>query len=547
MAIGGVVIQFRADADKARKDITKLTRTLDGVDQSASKQSKGLSKYAKLGIGALVAGAGAGIFGLVKMGSAAVTMAADFEQSQNILQSNLGASGKQMDKLSELAKELGMSTSFGAQDASNAMVELAKAGLTTSEILGGAVSAAMALAATEGMDLANATGIIANTMAAFGLKAKDSGKIADILAAGASASTASVEDLAGGLKYVGSSARALGVPLLDTVTALAALNQMGLDGTTAGTSFNRMLLALAAPSKKAADAIETLGLNITDAQGNMLPMMDIIDQLQQGLAGKGVTEQAAVLKNLFGVEGKRAAENLLLLGTQGWGALREQVGMTGKAAEMADARMAGFWGSLETAQGAIETLGISLGEKLLPILTGWINDFTAFMESPEGKAWATALGDTIEGLATGLQTWIEETLIPAFESVVAWFADPANHEAIKSWANTFSTLAAAITTTMDAAATAINGVVEAYGKLPQWMRDLQGKAFELLGKASLPGVLDKLGGGPTYPGPSDKPRSVGDPIPSRVTNITVNQTVKTKAEDSVALALRIGRTVDKAV
>lgn len=444
MAIGGVVLQFRADADKARKDITKLTRTLDGVDDAAGRQNKGLSKFAKIGLAGLAAGATAGIFGLVKMGSAAVTAAADFEQSQNILQANLGATGTQMQKLSDLAKQLGMNTSFSAQDASLAMVELAKAGLSASQIMDGAVAASMALAATEGMDLATASVYMANAMAAFGIKAKGASKVADILAAGSAASTASVEGLAQGLKYVGSTAAAVDVSILDTVTALSALNNVGLDASTAGTSLNRFLIGLSTQTPKAAAQMKLLGLSFTDAKGELLAMPDLIARLQEGLAGLSSTEQAGALKTLFGVEGARAAQALLTLGTAGWGQLREQVDQTGVAGEMAAARMKGFWGALETAKGAIETLAISVGEKLLPVLTGWLTDFTAFLESPQGRVWVDKLVTMVGEMATGVQEWVEGTLVPAIQNVYDWLGSQEGQDSIRGMADSMKTVADAI-------------------------------------------------------------------------------------------------------
>lgn len=444
MPIGGVVIQFDADSRKARADVAKLTRSLDGVDAAAHRQSKGLSKYAKIGIGAIAAGATAGIYGLVRLGSAAVTAAADFEQSQNILQANLGASSTQMQKLSDLAKQLGMNTSFSAQDASMAMVELAKAGLSTSQILDGAVAASMALAATEGMDLGQASVYMANAMAMFGIKAKDASKVADILAAGSAASTASVEGLAAGLKYVGSTAKGVDVSLLDTVTALAALNNVGLDASTAGTSLNRFLLGLLPKSEKAAKAMAGLGLNFQNANGSLMSMPEIIRELGDELGSLPAPERLQELSKIFGVEGARAAVNLMALGAGGWSTLREQVDQTGVAAEMADARMKGFWGALETTKGAIETLAISVGEKLLPVLTGWLTDFTAFLESPEGQAWVTKLTTMVEEMALGVQDWVENTLVPAVTKMYDWLGSAEGQNAIASFGASLQVLADAI-------------------------------------------------------------------------------------------------------
>jgi TP901 family phage tail tape measure protein len=116
--------------------------------------------------------------------------------------------------------------------------------LAPAEIQAGALESTMNLAATEGMHLSDAAVIIAQTMNTFKMSAEDTTKAVDFLAAGAVASTAGVQDLADGMKYVGSTASTLGVGMGETVTALAAMNNAGIDSTTAGTSLNRMLLGL---------------------------------------------------------------------------------------------------------------------------------------------------------------------------------------------------------------------------------------------------------------------------------------------------------------
>ena len=138
----------------------------------------------------------------------------------------------------------------------------------------GALKSSMNLAATEGMDLAFAGEIMAQAMNAYGIEAKDSAKITDILAAGAIASTASVEGLASGLKYTSANAAALGQPLDDTVTALALLNNVGLTASTAGTSFNQMLTGLSSPTKQASDLMMELGFSATDAFAGTLTLRE---------------------------------------------------------------------------------------------------------------------------------------------------------------------------------------------------------------------------------------------------------------------------------
>jgi TP901 family phage tail tape measure protein len=546
VSIGGVVLQFSADTRKATRDIDKLTRSIKDVgdkSKTADGQMKLLGKSAKLGIAGVAAGAAVGATAIAGLLAKSVSLAANFEESQNVLQSSLGATGEDMQKLSELAKKLGASTVFGAQDASNAMIELAKAGQTTAEIMGGSVAAAMALAATEGIELDRAAVILSQTMAQFGIKAKRAGKIVDILAAGATASTASVDDLSQGLKFVGSSAKGLKMPLKTTVTALAALNNKGLDASTAGTALNRMLLAIASPTKKAATAMEAYGINLVDAAGEMKPMTDVIQILDDKLGRLSSTERADVLKDIFAVEGGRAASLLIQTGVKDFEALAKAVDETGRAQEMADARTKGFKGALERLGGAAETIGIKVGEKLLPVLTGWIEDFTEWVDTPAGTAFFDSIADNVETAANNIRDYVADTLVPAIQNVYLWLGSTDGQNAIRGFGDAIQTVADAI----GALADAFGALKRAYDKLPKWFRDLQGFAFEKLGDFSLPGVLGGLAGEKPRP-PLPKPTGGLNPletrgIPTRNVTVVVNNLKDTSTTESAALGLRVARAV----
>lgn len=361
-----VQVKVTADTARAVRGLNDVDSSITGIDESASKSS---GWWKKLGMAA----GGAALLGLQQ----AVKLSADFADSQNVLASSLGLSGAAAEtaktQLGDLAKELGSSTVYSAQDASDAMVELAKAGMSQAEIAAGGVQGAMALAATEGINLADSATLMTQALAAFGLEAEQAGKVADILAAGATASTASVEDLALGLKYVGSTAHSLGVDLDDTTTALALLNSAGLDSSTAGTSLNRMLLGISAPSKNAQKALDELGVKFTDAKGEALPLVDIIDDLSKSVEGMSSMDRAEILKRAFGVEGMRAANILLQENVEGWEAMNEAVNETGRAQQMAEARTRDLNGAMETFRGSMETLGIIVGDKVRPVLTDMLN------------------------------------------------------------------------------------------------------------------------------------------------------------------------------
>ena len=314
---------------------------------------------------------------IIGIGVAAVAIQKDFETSMNTLAVMTREPAEGMAELSDLAKQMGADTVFSAGESATAMVELAKAGFTAAEISAGGLQATMALAATEGIELATAATIVTQTMNAFGLSAEDAMSAVDILAAGAVASTASVEELSGGLKYVGSTAGTMKMPLSEVVTALAAMSNAGVDGTTAGTSLNRMLLALAGTTDKAKGVIKDYGLEFYDANGQIRPMVEIVGQLQTAFGNLTDQQRTKTLKDLFGVEGMRAANLLIGEGVDGFNKLQGAVTQQGVASELADARMSGTAGALEELSGSVETAVLAIGEALAPVVktvAGFIKD-----------------------------------------------------------------------------------------------------------------------------------------------------------------------------
>jgi TP901 family phage tail tape measure protein len=370
-----ITIDIDGDITKLQAAIGQANAAIGGIGTGASgAQIKGVGKTLTAGV----------TLPLVGVAAAGVKTAADFQVTMASIGVNAGIAGKDLNRLGDLAIQLGADTVFSANEAAEAMLELSKAGIKPAAIEGGVLANTLNLAATEGIGLVEASTIMANAMNAFGLEASQTGKIVDILASGAVASTAGVQDLAGGLKYVGSTARASGVPLLDTVTALSALNNAGIDATTAGTSLNRMLLGLSAPSTKAANLMDTLGISFTNADGTTKSLTQVMETLTPVLNGMGEAQQIATLKTLFGVEGMRAANVLLKLNTTGFEKLRDEVDKNGTAQELATARMSGTAGAMEQLKGSAETAALKIGKALEPAvmlvskaLTIAINLFTA--------------------------------------------------------------------------------------------------------------------------------------------------------------------------
>jgi TP901 family phage tail tape measure protein len=351
----GISRQIGGDLDRAGAD--------GGKRMSGGIKSGLLGGVGKLGVPLAAAFAALGIGKIV---SDSIGAEADFSKTIRQIGVAADASAPQVDQLRNLAIKMGADTTFSAGEAADAMLELAKGGLSPAVIQGGALASVMALAAAGELGLADAAGLTSAAMHTFNISAADSGKIADALAGGANASSADVTTLGQALTQAGTGAHSAGLSLNETVGALAALADKGIQGSDAGTSLKTMLSRLAPSTKAAADTMKELGLNFVDAKGNFLPISDVAQQLHTRLAGLSEAQRTTALQTIFGSDAIRAATALYDLGGQGLDKYIAATEKTGSAQKLADAAMGGTSGALERLSGAYDTAKLAVGTFLAP-------------------------------------------------------------------------------------------------------------------------------------------------------------------------------------
>lgn len=296
------------------------------------------------------------------LGVAAVRMAADFDASMSTVQANTGASADEMNQLRQAAIDAGADTIYSATESADAINELGKAGLSTSDILSGGLSGALNLAASDGMAVGDAAELMATTLKQFNLTGAESTQVADALAAGAGKAVGSAHDLGLALNQAGLVANSMGVSMQETTGTLAAFANAGMIGSDAGTSLKTMLQRLASPTDKAQTLMDELGINVYDANGKFIGLAGAAGQLQNGLSGLSQQERNAALNTIFGADAVRAANVLYEQGAEGIDDWTKKVSDSGYAAEQAAAKNNNLKGDLESLSGSFESLMISLGE-----------------------------------------------------------------------------------------------------------------------------------------------------------------------------------------
>lgn len=305
----------------------------------------------------------------------AVKSAGDFESSLSQLKQASGATSQEMQLLNAKARELGKDNSLAgvtASKAAQAMVELSKAGLSVKDTMD-AAKGVMSLAKAGNLEYAQAAVIAASALNAFNMKGNEATKVADALAAGANASQADLADLALGLQQSATVAKQFKLSLNENITALSIFANNGIRGSDAGTSLKTMLIALANPSTAAYNKMKDIGFSAYDASGKFVGLAEMSNRLQKSLSNLTDKQKQQALATIFGTDAFRAAAILSQNAGESWNKMASEVGKAGAAQEAAAAQQGGYQKAMENFSNTLSDVGLTVGEKLLPPLTDFIN------------------------------------------------------------------------------------------------------------------------------------------------------------------------------
>jgi len=267
--ISGFLNGLKSAQDEAGKTSTSITDKLDAVGEKLTKTGKKMTALVTTPI--------------VGAGTAVVKTAANFESSMSKVSAISGATGDDLDALTEKAKEMGETTKFSASESAEALQYMAMAGWKTNDMVDG-LEGIMNLAAASGEDLASTSDIVTDALTAFGLKAEDSSHFADVLASASSNANTNVSMLGESFKYVAPLAGSLGYNVEDVGVALGLMANSGIKAGQAGTSLRSAISGMISPSKDAAAWMDRLGISMTNDDGSMKSLAEVMDMLREKMA-----------------------------------------------------------------------------------------------------------------------------------------------------------------------------------------------------------------------------------------------------------------------
>ena len=325
-----------------------------GVEKMKSIANKGVSAMTTA-FAAVTAGIAAG-------GTAAATVGSSFEAAMSKVSAISGSTGKDLQSLTDKAKEMGAKTKFSASESAEALQYMAMAGWNTESMLSG-IDGIMSLAAADGLDLATTSDIVTDALTAFGLKASDSTHFADVLAKASSSANTNVSMLGESFKYVAPLAGTMGYSVEDVSVALGLMANASVKGSMAGTSLKTALSNLASPTQQMAEVMDKYKISISDTNGNALPLIDVLKQLREKFGTLSETEQTAAASTLFGKEAMSGMLAIINASDSDFKKLTENINNAdGAAQSMADTMQDNLQGQITILKSALEGLGIEIYE-----------------------------------------------------------------------------------------------------------------------------------------------------------------------------------------
>ena len=335
--------------------------------------------------------------------SAMSQVAATLGYSVEELSDSGSDAAKTMGTLRDFAQEMGETTVFTASQAAEALNYMALAGYDAETSMA-MLPNVLNLAAAGGMELGRASDVVTDIQSALGLSIEETSDLVDQMAKTASRTNTSVSQLGEAMLQIGATATFMRGGSAELAQVLGLLADNGIKGAEGGTHLRNMLLSLAAPTDKAAEMIESLGVSIFDADGQMLSFQDIFAQFSAKMAGWSQEDMIGVFDVLFNKRDTAAALALMNTTSERWGEVGDAIdGAKGSAQKMADVQLDNLAGDITLLQSAFEGFQIAISDKLAPIIREVMPEIIELVgqltEKVKNADWS-GLSDKIVNVAT---------------------------------------------------------------------------------------------------------------------------------------------------
>ncbi|MEG3083999.1 phage tail tape measure protein [Sphingomonas sp. PB2P12] len=331
--------------------------------------------------------------------------AGSFEGQMKKVEAALGnISGDQLKALSDQARTLGPQVGKGATEAAGAIEALGLAGVSTSDILGGALKAALDLSAAGMVDASASSALVTDIMGQFKVTAGELPGVVQKVVGALDTSKFGFDDFRLAVGQGGAIAAASGVSFMDFATAISATSTQFTSGADAGTSFKTYIQTLTGKSKEAESAMKKLGLSFFDANGELKPLSEQADVLRKAYGNLTDEAKSKGLEKVFGADAARTAIGLMEQGREGFEKLQSEIAGGDVEAKIAK-RLEGSEAASKRIAVAWESLKIAFGIEggLLSPLTALKNGYASLLETiSNAPPWMLKIGAAFSAMSAAI-------------------------------------------------------------------------------------------------------------------------------------------------
>lgn len=399
----------------------KLEKSFMSAFKSAGSAVKGLTKTF-----AAVTTASAAAIGAVA--AASINVGKEFESSMSqvaatmLLDKSTAEGAEQFQILEDAARKCGRETAFSATEAAEGLNYLALAGYDATQA-SEALPTVLKLAGAGAMDLASASDMVTDSMAALGIEAtKDNlTQFSDQLAKTASKSNTSVSQLGEAILTVGGTAKVLAGGTTEMNTALGILADNGIKGAEGGTALRNVILSLTAPTDTAKAALDKLGVSALDSSGNVRPLNETFNDLNDKLGNMADGEKTQALNEIFNKVDLKSVNALLANSGERFDYLTEAIeNSAGACEDMYAIQLDNLQGDLSVLSSGLSDLGISIYKdmnaplrEMTQLATDMVSQLSQAFESGGMEGMVAAIGDVLATVVEKIATFAPQLMTMA--------------------------------------------------------------------------------------------------------------------------------------
>lgn len=399
----------------AEAELNRLKSELDSLPSSLDLVA---GKFAEMGeklesVGNSIANVGqkltmAVTVPIVGAATKAVKSFAEVDKTMQLTNATMGNTAEEAEALNKAMEDAARNSTFGMSDAATASLNFARAGLTATEAAN-ALAPAMNLAAGEGGELDTVSSGLVATINGFGDGFEKAGEYADVFANACNNSALDINSLSESMSIAAPVFSAAGYSVNDAALYMGTMANAGIEASEAANSLKTGFSRLISPAKEGARWLQQFDWSVTDANGQMKDTVTIQKELHDKFAELSEAEQISAASAIFGKNQMSKWLALINTAPDEVAKLSDELKAQGTTADMAEAMMGGFGGSIEKLKSSLDVLATSFGKIIAEYLTPmiekaqtWLDTFNEMSDEEKDHivkiaALAAAIGPLLMG------------------------------------------------------------------------------------------------------------------------------------------------------